>query len=57
MQECRNPLLGGFEYRDVLKLRTPKRGFLFYAYITTVGKYAPVKNPSWGFLTLALAAR
>jgi len=27
------------------------------AYNTTVGKYAPVKNPLRGFLTLALAGK
>jgi hypothetical protein len=45
-----------FLYSVVPILSTPYKGVLNIAYNTTVGKYAPVKNPM-GFLTLAFAVR
>jgi hypothetical protein len=38
-------LTADFVYRDVRKISTPFRGYLFYAYITTVGMWAKLGTP------------
>jgi hypothetical protein len=45
-----------FLYRDVLKLSTPFRGYLYCAYIATVPRCAEVKYPFRGYLYCAYIA-